>query len=220
MNEYLWNELLKSIILKTVKSDFIYITLFTHSFKLIHICWAYNHMVRFPQSPGTNTHWMRVCAQGAQDGRGGEWGAAGRGTGEGKRRKKKRQDETKAGSRQLQPVRLGVSTDAGKAPEEEPLAQAGGSGKASRAWEAESAFVGQIKASQPSDRGQRQPGEGVWRQPGGAGFSQAGEGAVRPRGREWELEAGFRVIVHIIMAAVWCGEGHLGDLGGEKEGWK
>ena len=74
MNEYLWNELLKSIILKTVKSDFIYVTLFTHSFKLIHICWAYNHMVRFPQSPGTNTHWMRVCAQGAQDGRGGEWG--------------------------------------------------------------------------------------------------------------------------------------------------
>lgn len=121
---------------------------------------------------------------------------------------------------QLQPVRLGVSTDAGKAPEEEPLAQAGGSGKASRAEEAESAFVGQIKASQPSDRGQRQPGEGVWRQPGGAGFSQAGEGAVRPRGREGELEAGFRVIVHIIMAAVWCGEGHVGDLGGEKEGWK
>ena len=141
---------------------------------------------------------------------------------------KKKDKTTKAGNRQLQPVRLGVSTDAGKAPEEEPLAQSGGSGKVSKAEEAESAFVGQIEASQPSDRGQRQPGEGVRRQlgegvrrqPGGAGFSQADEGVVRPWGGEGELEAGFREIVHVIMAAVWCGEGRLGDLGGQKEGWK
>ena len=39
-------------------------------------------------------------------------------------------------------------------------------------------------------------------------------------GGEGELEAGFRAIVHVIMAAVWCGEGRLGDLGGQKEGWK
>ena len=56
-------------------------------------------------------------------------------------------------------MRLGVSIDAGKAPEKEPLAQSGGSGKVSKAEEAESAFVGQIKASKPSDRGQRQPVE-------------------------------------------------------------
>ena len=162
----------------------------------------------------------------------GEWRA-----GElGRARDEKKDKTTKAGNRQLQPVRLGVSTDAGKAPEEEPLAQSGGSGKVSKAEEAESAFVGQIKASQPSDRGQRQPGEGVRRQPGegvqrqpgegvrrqpgGAGFSQADEGVVRPWGGEGELEAGFREIVHVIMAAVWCGEGRLGDLGGQKEGWK
>ena len=102
MNDYLWNELLKSIILKTVKSDFTYITLFTHSFKLIHICWAYSHTARFPQSPGIQKH----IRQGAHDGRGGEWGVEGRGTGEGKRWKKRK--KKKAGNRQLQPVRLGA----------------------------------------------------------------------------------------------------------------
>lgn len=106
-----------------------HITLFTHSFKLIHICWAYNHMVRFPQSPGTNTHWMRVCAQGLRMAGVGV-GAAGRGTGEGKRRKKKTKQKLET---QLQPLQLGVSTDNSKAPGGgSPLAQAGGSGKASR----------------------------------------------------------------------------------------
>ena len=84
-------------------------------------------------------------------------------------------------------MRLGVSIDAGKAPEKEPLAQSGGSGKVSKAEEAESAFVGQIKASKPSDRGQRQPGEGVRRQPGGAGFSleRHPQLSLATRGEDW-----------------------------------
>lgn len=88
INEYLWNELLIVISLKTVESDFRYIILFARSFKLHALTGPLITGLDFPGIRGAKTD--TLSAQGAH-------GGAGVLLGKGKRLRK-RQNKIKAGN--------------------------------------------------------------------------------------------------------------------------